>query len=229
MNYCKQTAFLILLMLVLLLPLASAEGARAFITVDGCVPLEIREGSAVTAEELIFPKSGNDINPQFGDQISPSLTNGDTVVDGDVSGLRMLLLLEDADGNKYLQAAVWDADSATYAITRSSNLPENAYLDTYHEGDAIFLSVGYDTPGFAESGDLDDLAWLYITAEWTDADVWVVTRVTDGSSFFAYYDGEQYVVRDDWDEVVLQTISRDATLDTFDFVNPFAAEIGWMK
>ena len=25
------------------------------------------------------------------------------------------------------------------------------------------------------------------------------------------------------------TISRDATLDTFDFVNPFAAEIGWMK
>lgn len=228
MNYCKQTLFLILLMLVLLLPLASAEGG-AFITVDDCVPLEIRAGSAVTAEELIGPKWGNVINPQFGNQISPSLTGGDTVVDGDVSGLRVLLLLADADGNKYLQAAVWEADSATYAITRSSNLPENAYLDTYHEGDAIFLSVGYDTPGFAESGDLDDLAWLYITAEWTDAGAWVVTRVTDGSSFFAYYDGEQYVVRDDWDEVVLQTISRDATLDTFDFVNPFAAEIGWMK
>lgn len=228
MNYCKQTVFLILLMLVLLLPLASAEG-RTFITVDGCVPLEIREGSAVTAEELIVPKWGNVINPQFGNQISPSLTNGDTVVDGDVSGLRVLLLLEDADGNKYLQAAVWDADSATYAITRSSNLPENAYLDTGHEGNDVFLSVGYDTPGFSESGDLDDLAWLYITAEWTDAGAWVVTRVTDGSSFFAYYDGEQYVVRDDWDEVVLQTISRDATLDTFDFVNPFAAEIGWME
>ena len=126
-------------------------------------------------------------------------------------------------------AAVWDADSATYAITRSSNLPENAYLDTYHEGDAIFLSVGYDTPGFAESGDLDDLAWLYITAEWTDTGVWVVTDVTDGFSFFADYDGGQYVVRDYWDEEVLQTISRDATLDTFDFVNPFAAEIGWTK
>lgn len=149
MNHCKQTVFLILLMLVLLLPLASAEGARAFITVDDCVPLEIREGSAVTAEEIIVPKSGNTINPQFGDQISPSLTNGDTVVQGDISSLRVLLLLADADGNKYLQAAVWDADSATYAITRSSNLPENAYLDTYHEGDAIFLSVGYDTPGFA--------------------------------------------------------------------------------
>ena len=53
--------------------------------------------------------------------------------------------------------------------------------------------------------------------------------VTDGFSFFADYDGEQYVVRDDWDEVVLQTISLDATLDTFDFVNPFAAEIGWME
>lgn len=162
MNHCKQTVFLILLMLVLLLPLASAEG-RTFITVDGCVPLEIRE------------------------------------------------------------------DSATYAITRSSNLPENAYLDTYHEGDAIFLSVGYDTPGFAESGDLDDLAWLYITAEWTDTDAWVVTDVTDGFSFFADYDGGQYVIRDYWDEDVLQTISQDATLDTFDFVNPFAAEIGWMK
>lgn len=228
MNHCKQTVFLILLMLVLLLPLASAEG-RTFITVDDCVPLEIRAGSAVTADELVIPKWGNVINPQFGDQISPSLTNDDTVVDGDISSLRVLLVLADADGNKYLQAAVWEADSATYAITRSSNLPENAYLDTYHEGDAIFLSVGYDTPGFAESGDLDDLAWLYITAEWTDAGAWVVTRVTDGSSFFAYYDGEQYVVRDDWDEVVLQTISRDATLDTFDFVNPFAAEIGWMK
>ena len=59
--------------------------------------------------------------------------------------------------------------------------------------------------------------------------MWVVNDVTDGSSFFAYYDGEQYVVRDDWDEVVLQTISLDATLDTFDFVNPFAAEIGWME
>ena len=152
MNYCKQTVFLILLMLVLLLPLASAEGRR--------------EGSAVTAEELIFPTWGNVINPQFGDQISPSLTGGDTVVDGDISGLRVLLLLEDADGNKYLQAAVWDADSETYAITRSSNLPENAYLDTGHEGNDVFLSVGYDTPGFSESGDLDDLAWLYITAEW---------------------------------------------------------------
>ena len=120
MRHCKQTVFLILLMLVLLLPLASAEG-RTFITVDGCVPLEIREGSAVTAEEIIVPKSGNTINPQFGDQIHPSLTNGDTVVQGDISSLRVLLLLEDADGNKYLQAAVWDADSATYAITRSSN------------------------------------------------------------------------------------------------------------
>ena len=218
MNHCKQTVFLILLMLVLLLPLASAEGARAFITVDDCVPLEIRAGSAVTADELIIPKWGNVINPQFGDQIHPSLTNDDTVVDGDISSLRVLLLLADADGNKYLQAAVWDADSATYAITRSSNLPENAYLDTYHEGDAIFLSVGYDTPGFAESGDLDDLAWLYITAEWTDTD-----------AFFVDYDDGQYVIRDYWDEDVLQTISRDATLDTFDFVNPFAAEIGWMK
>ena len=202
MRHCKQTVFLILLMLVLLLPLASAEG-RTFITVDGCVPLEIREGSAVTAEEII--------------------------VQGDISSLRVLLLLEDADGNKYLQAAVWDADSATYAITRSSNLPENAYLDTYHEGDAIFLSVGYDTPGFAESGDLDDLAWLYITAEWTDAGAWVVNDVTDGFSFFVDYDDGQYVIRDYWDEDVLQTISQDATLDTFDFVNPFAAEIGWMK
>lgn len=70
MNHCKQTVFLILLMLVLLLPLASAEGG-AFITVDDCVPLEIREGSAVTAEEIIVPKSGNTINPQFGDQIHP--------------------------------------------------------------------------------------------------------------------------------------------------------------
>ena len=33
MSHCKQTVFLILLMLVLLLPLASAEGG-AFITVD---------------------------------------------------------------------------------------------------------------------------------------------------------------------------------------------------
>ena len=151
------------------------------------------------------------------------------MVQGDISSLRVLLLLEDADGNKYLQAAVWDADSATYAITRSSNLPENAYLDTYHEGDAIFLSVGYDTPGFAESGDLDDLAWLCITAEWTDAGAWVVNDVTDGFSFFVDYDDGQYVIRDYWDEDVLQTISQDATLDTFDFVNPFAAEIGWMK
>lgn len=56
-----------------------------------------------------------------------------------------------------------------------------------------------------------------------------MTDVTDGFSFFADYDGGQYVVRDYWDEDVLQTISQDATLDTFDFVNPFAAEIGWMK
>ena len=92
MNYCKQTVFLILLMLVLLLPLASAEG-RTFITVDDCVPLEIREDSAVTADELVIPKWGNVINPQFGDQISPSLTNGDTMVDGDISSLRVLLLM----------------------------------------------------------------------------------------------------------------------------------------
>ena len=49
--------------------------------------------------------------------------------------------------------------------------------------------------------------------------------VTDGFSFFVDYDDGQYVIRDYWDEDVLQTISRD----TFDFVNPFAAEIGWME
>lgn len=52
----------------------------------------------------------------------------------------------------------------------------------------------------------------------------------DGRRFvYTDYDGGQYVIRDYWDEDVLQTISQDATLDTFDFVNPFAAEIGWMK
>lgn len=56
-----------------------------------------------------------------------------------------------------------------------------------------------------------------------------MTDVTDGVSFYTDYDGGQYVIRDYWDEDVLQTISQDATLDTFDFVNPFAAEIGWMK
>ena len=140
MNHCKQTVFLILLMLVLLLPLASAEGARAFITVDDCVPLEIREGSAVTAEEIIVPKSGNVINPQFGDQIHPSLTNGDTVVQGDISSLRVLLLLADADGNKYLQAAVWDADSATYAITRSSK-PAGKCVSGHLSRVGCYLSV----------------------------------------------------------------------------------------
>ena len=141
MNHCKQTVFLILLMLVLLLPLASAEG-RTFITVDGCVPLEIREGSAVTAEELIVPKWGNVINPQFGDQIHPSLTNGDTVVQGDISSLRVLLLLADADGNKYLQAAVWDADSATYAITRSCK-PAGKCVSGHLSRGGCYLSVSW--------------------------------------------------------------------------------------
>lgn len=59
--------------------------------------------------------------------------------------------------------------------------------------------------------------------------MWVVNDVTDGFSFFVDYDDGQYVIRDYWDEDVLQTISQDATLDTFDFVNPFAAEIGWME
>ena len=61
------------------------------------------------------------------------------------------------------------------------------------------------------------------------ADFRVQARRTDGVSFYTDYDGGQYVIRDYWDEDVLQTISQDATLDTFDFVNPFAAEIGWMK
>ena len=228
MNHRKQI-IIILTMLLTVFQLASAEGARKFITVDGCVPLEIREDSTVTAAELITPKLGNAINPQFGDQISPSLTNGDTVVGGDISSLRVLLLLEDADGNKYLQAAVWDADSATYAITRGQHLPGNVYLDTYHEGDAIFVAVGYETEAFAESGDLDDLAWLYITVEWTDAGAWVVTDVTDGNSFYADYDGERFIVQSAVSEAILQTIPCDARLSAFDFVNPFAAaEIGWM-
>lgn len=58
MNHCKQTVFLILLMLVLLLPLASAEGARAFITVDDCVPLEIREGSSGHGGRAHHPEVG---------------------------------------------------------------------------------------------------------------------------------------------------------------------------
>ena len=226
MNHRKQI-IIILTMLLTVFQLVSAEGARKFVAADGCVPLEIREDSAVTAEELITPKPGNAINPQFGDQISPSLTNGDTVVEGDISGLRVLLLLEDADGNKYLQAAVWDADSETYAITRSQHLPENVYLDTYHEGDAIFVSVGYETEAFAESGDLDDLSWLYITAEWKDAGEWVVTDVTDGNSFYADYDGERFIVQSAISEAILQTIPCDARLSVFDFVNPFTEEIEW--
>lgn len=231
MNHHKQ--IIILTMLLALLPLASAEGARDFITADGCVPLEIRLDIAnrdeLLPEDVIKPQWGNVINPQFAGLIHPSLTNGDTVVDGDVSGLRVLFLLEDADGNKYLQAAVWDADSETYAITRSQYLPENVYLDTYHEGDAIFVSVGYETEAFAESADLDDLAWLYITAEWTDAGEWVVTDVTDGNSFYADYDGERFIVQSAISEAILQTIPCDARLSVFDFVNPFTAEIGWME
>lgn len=228
MNHCKQTVFLILLMLVLLLPLASAEG-RTFITVDDCVPLEIRAAARLRRRNSSSRSGGTSSIRSLATRFPRRLPMATRWWRATSAACACCSCWRNADGNKYLQAAVWDADSATYATRAVQTCRKMRIWTPITRGMLSFCQLDTTRRDLPNRVIWTTLRGCTSRRNGRDAGAWVVTDVTDGFSFFADYDGGQYVVRDYWDEEVLQTISRDATLDTFDFVNPFAAEIGWMK
>ena len=60
---------------------------------------------------------------------------------------------------------VWEWENRKYTIVDSKCLPQNSFLEKYHDGDSVLLDVGYITEGDDEPEELDDLTWLYFTIE----------------------------------------------------------------
>ena len=103
----------------------------------------------------------------------------------------------------------------------SKCLPQNSFLETYHDGNSVLLDVGYITEGGDEPEELDDLTWLYFTIELNMQGEWSITNITDGYTFFADYDGERFIIRNYEDEKIMQTISMENRLSSFDFETAF--------
>lgn len=228
MRHIDKNVLLLCVAVVMVVALLSLKEAKAentlnvreFVMIEGFTPIEIRMNSTIAQNGKIITTKGA-IYPEFYDLIHPSLTEEDEVVDGDVSEQRIVLMLAKQDKSKYLRIATWEWENRKYTIVDSKCLPQNSFLEKYHDGDSVLLDVGYITEGDDEPEELDDLTWLYFTIELNMQGEWSITNITDGYTFFADYDGERFIIRNYEDEKIMRTISMENRLSSFYFETAF--------
>ncbi len=168
-------------------PLSEAETAEQWITIqyvhDGTpfqpVVLQANDEIDPGNPDLFFDQEG-DILPALWPYLTPRLTDNHEVVNLDVSAERILLCLS-KDGGKCLRIAQWNTALNDYTILDTGILPDTSELDTYHDADAVLVSIpfmGADT----EEGEADEC--LFLTFQQVE-NSWYLTNFTDGQSFVA--------------------------------------------
>jgi len=157
------------------------------------IPVQTRDTNMDTDLRYWVDEQGG-VSTDLYDCIDPSVTNGMEIVLADDSPLRLLLLTVSPDGMGKKVLAVTYGEDHAFHVVESPTLPSVSGLDTFHDGDSIFLYVPDAEAGsYAEAEDqsdwrdltdeedyLDDLAWWYITFELLD-DKWVLISITDGN------------------------------------------------
>jgi len=137
---------------------------------------------AVDHPELYIEKNGY-VSSAIWPYLSSRLTNGDDVVDMDVSEKRLLLCLS-KNGQNYLRLAQWDTKRNDYITIDTDFLPSEHELDTYHDGDAVFLFVSaMESPTEAESAQQENKDF-FLTFQQVEND-WYLTSFTDGQTYVA--------------------------------------------
>lgn len=148
----------------------------------------------VSNPELYLSKDGS-VSPELRQYISPQLTGDHEIADIDVSEERIVLSLVHND-QKFIRIAQWDSVSNCYNIIDTDLIPSTSMLDTYHDGNAVLLSIplmDFDTMEMRE----DD--WLFLTFQ-PIAGCWYLVDFTDGQNFVAGLNDQMYLF-DGYDEL----------------------------
>lgn len=136
---------------------------------------------------LYFDEDGY-VSPELRRYISPQLTGNHEITDIDVSEERIVLSLVRND-QKFIRVAQWDSTFNRYYIIDTDLIPPTSVLDTYHDGNAVLLSIplmDFDTKEIWE----DD--WLFLTFQ-PIANCWYLVDFTDGQSFVATLNDQTYL------------------------------------
>ncbi len=147
-------------------------------------PIFIRANNEIDSEnpDLFIDKEGY-VSPTLWKYLSPRLTNGDEVMDMDVSEKRILLYLS-RNGKNYLRIAQWDAKLNDYILIDTDFLPAINELDTYHDGNAVMLFVSATDMLMVEESEQPEEKGIFLTFQQVKND-WYLTNFTDGQSFIA--------------------------------------------
>lgn len=122
----------------------------------------------------------------------PALVLRYNILDIDISDERILLFLEDNE-HYFLRIATWDDALGEYSTIDSGYLPADSWLDTFHDGNAVFLTVPYSIFNVDNSLTLSD--WLFITFKNSEGQ-WYLTSYTDSQSFTAKLSDHTYLFND---------------------------------
>ena len=106
-----------------------------------------------------------------------------SIIAMDTDTQRIILLLADNEG-VIARIAVWDHERQCYNTIDSPCLPRESFLDSYHDGNAVFIhSMNTKMTSF------------YLTFECYDQD-WILTYFNNGYTIWASKEGNGYILND---------------------------------
>ena len=181
-------------------------------------PIAIQETRAIdiTNPQLYIDETGT-VSYEARKYISNTLTDSSEILDMDVSSERIVLLLRRND-DAFLRIAYWNYEQDTYSIADTKPMPLTTTLDTYHDGDAIFINVPYQSLNWKVDSESKE---LFLTFENVN-DVWLLTTFTDGQTFSTtikettYQFEDYYDYDDEFESVVIEIMHNILYFEDFD-------------
>ena len=158
-------------------------------------PIAIQETNEIdiTNPQLYIDETGA-VSCEVRKYISSILTDSSEILDMDVSEERIVLLLKRND-DVLLRIACWNGEQGTYSIIDTKSIPLVTTLDTYHDGNAIFVNIPYQSLIWKIDNESEE---LFITFENVDG-MWLLTTFTDGQTFSATIKEKKYQFEDYYD------------------------------
>ena len=154
-------------------------------------PIAIQETNEIdiTNPQLYIDETGA-VSYEVRKYISSILTDSSEILDMDVSEERIVLLLKRND-DVFLRIAYWNYAQDTYSIIDTKSIPLVTTLDTYHDGNAIFVNIPYQSLIREIDSESEE---LFITFENING-TWILTTCTDGQTFSATIKEKTYSVK----------------------------------
>lgn len=157
------------------------------------VPMQANDQIDTKNPGLYFDDEGY-VSPELMRQVSPILTGHHEMITMDVSEERILLQLAQ-DGQIFLRIAQWECELNDYALIDTGLLPSERELDTYHDGDAVLITIPYMESAAEKSNEPQENAQLFLTFQQLE-NGWYLTNFTDGQTFIAKLRDQAYLFSD---------------------------------